>query len=114
VCYGALAPVRRKVVLTSRNSLHVHGVAWITFGFHETRVVIRLRGVPKGFSRPAQLRVGGCWGKGVVYGLGNVVSGRRTASIDPVARVTGISIVVGASKPAERAAVVACGMIPRG
>jgi hypothetical protein len=114
VCYGALPPVRARVVLRSRNSLHVHGVAWITFGLHETRVVIRLRGVPKGFSGPAHLRVGGCWGRGVEYGLGNVVRGRRTASIDPVARVTGISIVVGAARPTGRAAVVACGMIPRG
>jgi hypothetical protein len=112
VCLGTLPALRTRVVLTSRNGFHVHGVAWVKFGLHETVVVIRLKGMRRGLSRPAQLRVGGCWGRGAVYRLGNVVSGRRTASIEPVP-FTGISIVVGESKSTDRAAVIACGMIPR-
>jgi hypothetical protein len=113
VCYGTIPPVRTRVVLTSRNGSHEHGVAWIKFGLHETSVVIRLKGAPAGVSLPAHLRVGGCWGGGVVYSLGNVVNGRRVARIDSVPGFAGFSIVIRASIPAERAAVVACGVIPR-
>jgi hypothetical protein len=113
VCYGTLPPVRSRVVLTSLRGFQEHGVAWITFGLHETNVVIRLRGAPKDVKQPAHLYVGGCRGaRGNVYNLGNVVNGRRDTKINSLPRLTGFSIDVRESLPAGGTAVVACGVIP--
>jgi hypothetical protein len=112
-CYGTIPPVRTRVLLQSLSGSQEHGVAWITFGLHETNVVIRLKGAPTDVKQPARLYVGGCRGhRGIVYNLGNVVNGRRNVRIESLPRVTGFSIDVREHGRYTSAAVVACGVIP--
>jgi hypothetical protein len=112
VCLGALPTLRTRVALTSRNGSHEHGTALITFGLHETDVVLRLSRPTESVKRTAFLRIGGCWGA-PAYELGKVVDGRLVTTIDPLPRVTGVSVVVRVHKAAPGNVVVACGVIPR-
>jgi hypothetical protein len=110
-CVGTLPASRRRVVLKSRNGSSEHGVAFLTFGLHQTKVEISLTGAPPGVRQPAHIRKGGCLGR-IVARLGSVVSGRRLAKVARLVHRSGFAIVVRAST-AEGAAVVACGLIPR-
>jgi hypothetical protein len=113
VCVGNIPAARRRVVLKSQNGSSVHGVAWVTLGVHETKVVITLTGQPAGARQPAFLQSGRCTGAGGgVYPLGTVLGGRRTARIAAMHRLSGYTIAVRESTAAG-AAVVACGVIPR-
>jgi hypothetical protein len=111
VCIGTLPSSRAKVVLKSRNGSSERGLARVTFGFHQTKVVIRLSGAPSGVSQPAQILRGGCSGR-VLARLGSVVNGRSLAKVKPLKHLSGLAIAVHAST-AEGAPVVACGVIPR-
>ena len=112
VCLGTSTAGHISVVIRSRNGFREHGVAELTLGVHELKVVIRLSGAPAGASQPAHLHAGGCAGDHkVISSLGSVVNGRRAATLGP-RRVRGLSIDVHEST-AEGAAVVACGVIPR-
>jgi hypothetical protein len=110
VCVGTLPASQSKVVLKGWNGSGERGVAVVTFGFHETRVVITLRGAPAGSAQPARIRRGGCFGPTVAR-LGTVVNGRNSAKAGPLPHVAGYSLVVHASS-APGAALVACGVIP--
>jgi hypothetical protein len=110
VCIGTLPASRSTVTLKSQNGSSEHGVAVVTFGFHQTKVVITLSGAPAGVRQPARIRRGGCLGPSV-SSLGNVVNGKRSAKVGPLPHVSGYSIVVHAST-APGAAIVACGVIP--
>jgi hypothetical protein len=114
VCYGTLPPLRRQVMLTSRNGARDHGVASITFGIHDTLVSLKLKGAPKGVRRTAFIRLGGCWGRSVAFPLGNVTHGRRVVRVGIMPRDTGVAIVVRTLHAATAGAVVACGVIPSG
>jgi hypothetical protein len=108
-CYGTLPPVQAKILLRSRNDSGERGVASITFGLHQTRVVIRLTGAPKDVRQQAHLHGGGCRGEGpLVYDLGPVVNGRRDVKRDEVPKITRYSVDIHAST-AKSAVVVACG-----
>jgi hypothetical protein len=110
-CIGAPASMAR-VVLKSRNGSAERGVAVITFGLHQTKVVIRLRGAPPDVGQPAHLYEGSCRGAGkAVAFLGLVRNGRRIALADPVPHVSGYSVKVRESTAAG-ARVVACGEVP--
>jgi hypothetical protein len=111
VCFGTLPSFKTRIALTARGGSDEHGVASITFGLHETVVAIRLRGPATGRGRAAFLRLGGCWGRSVLFALGRVVHGERVARVGPVPRVTGISVVVR-THTRDGDAVVACGAIP--
>jgi hypothetical protein len=110
VCIGTLPSSRSKVVLKSQNGSGEHGVAVVTFGFHETKVVITLNGAPAGVGQPARIRRGGCFGP-TVSSLGNIVNGKHSVKIGPLPHVSGYSIVVHSST-APGAGIVACGVIP--
>jgi hypothetical protein len=113
VCVGTIPASRRRVVLKSQNGSPVHGVAWVTLGLHETKVVITLTGQPAGARQPAFLQSGRCTGAGgAVFPLGTVLGGRRTARIAPMHRLSGYTIAVRESA-GPGATVVACGVIPR-
>jgi hypothetical protein len=112
VCIGTIPTQRTMVALNGRNGFHDRGTAWITFGIHETDVVVRLSRPIKSMKPSAFLRVGGCWGK-ASFSLGRVIDGRRLARIGPLPRVTGVSVVIRAHTTPTRNAVVACGVIPR-
>jgi hypothetical protein len=111
VCLGSLPSSHARVVLKSRNGSSERGIALVTHGFHETKVVIRLTGAPSGVGQPARIRRGGCLGKTLVS-LGNVVNGRRLAKVAPIPHVSGFAIVVHASTT-DGAEIVACGVVPR-
>jgi hypothetical protein len=110
VCIGTLPSSRSKVVLKGWKGSGEHGVAVVTFGFHETKVVITLNGAPTGVGQPARIRRGGCFGP-TVSSLGNVVNGKHSVRVGPLPHVAGYSIVVHAST-VPGAALVACGIIP--
>jgi hypothetical protein len=112
VCIGGLPASTANVVLRSRNGAAERGLAVITFGIHQTKVVIRLRGAPPGVRQPAYLYEGTCRqaGKAVAF-LGLVRNGRRIALADPVPHVSGYSVEVRESTVAG-ARVVACGEVP--
>lgn len=113
VCVGTIPAARSRVVLRSQNGSSEHGVAWVTFGLNETKVVIRLTGAPSGVRQPAHLQTGRCTGpRGAVYPLGTVLDGRRTARIAPLPRYSGFTIAVRESTLAP-GTIVACGVIPR-
>jgi hypothetical protein len=109
-CYGTLPPVRTTLVLTSRNRSGQRGVAQITFGIHQTKVVLKLRGVASGARQAAHLHAGACGAKGAtIFDLGTVVNGQRTVTLDPFTqKVKRFSIDVHASS-ADDSPVVACG-----
>ena len=107
VCIGTLPSSHATVALRSFNGSGQHGVAEVTFGFHETKVVISLEGAPAGVAQPARIRRGGCFGTSGLD-LGAVVDGKRSARVVPLPHVSGYSIVVYAS---ARHAIVACGVI---
>ncbi len=111
VCVGTLPTSHARVLLRSRNGSSEQGVAFVKLGIHDTEVVIRLKGAPAGVRQPAHIRLGGCNGK-LFAPLGNVVGGRRTATVEPLAHTTGFAIVVRASTE-KGAPVVACGVVPR-
>jgi hypothetical protein len=108
---GTLPSSRARVVLKSRNGSGEHGVARVTFGLHQTKVVIQLSGAPSGVTQPAQILRGGCSGR-VMARLGNVANGRSVAKVKPLKHLSGLAIAVHASN-AEGALLVACGVIPR-
>ncbi|HKP18677.1 MAG TPA: hypothetical protein VJT84_09365 [Gaiellaceae bacterium] len=110
VCVGALPTSQSKVVLKGWKGSGEQGLAVVSFGFHETKVVITLRGAPAGVAQPVQIRRGGCFGPTVVR-LGTIVNGRHSVKVGPLPHVAGYSIVVHASS-APGAALVACGVIP--
>lgn len=112
-CYGTLPPLRRTVVLTSRNGSGQRGVAQITFGIHQTKVVLTLRGAASGARQAAHLHSGACGAKGpIVFDLGDVVNGRRAVTLDPFTKkIKRFSVDVHASS-AGRSPVVACGTKP--
>jgi hypothetical protein len=109
VCIGTLPSSHSTVALKPFHGSGQHGVAEVTFGLHETQVVISLQGAPAGVAQPARIRRGGCFGTSGID-LGAVVGGRRTARVDPLPHVSGYSIVIYAS--ATMRAIVACGVIP--
>jgi hypothetical protein len=110
-CLGTLPPSHRRVVLRSRNGSSERGVAFVTFGHHQTKVTISLIGAPPGVRQPAHISKGGCLGR-IVARLGSVVSGKRLTKVAPLAHFSGLAVVIHAST-AEGAAVVECGVIPR-
>jgi hypothetical protein len=113
VCIGA-PPNMARVVLRSRNGSAQRGLAVITFGLHQTKVVIRLRGAPQGVGQPAYLYEGSCRGAGkAVAFLGLVRNGRRVALADPVPHVSGYSVKIRESTAAG-ARVIACGEVLHG
>ena len=112
VCFGTLPPVRTRVTLVSEHGSHEHGTAWITFGFHNTAVVVVFQGAPKRAVRTLSLRLGGCSSRKVVYYLGKVARGRRFLQADPVSRLSGFSLVVRAGRSTAGGPIVACGVIP--
>ena len=109
VCLGTLPSSHSRVVLKSVNGSSEHGVAEITFGFHETKVVLRLRGAPAG-AQAVHVLAGGCAGK-VVKRLGAIVGGRGTRSAGPLRHVSGYAIAVRSSTAGS--AIVACGVVTR-
>jgi predicted small lipoprotein YifL len=108
-CYGTLPPVRTTLVLASRNRSGQRGVAQITFGIHQTKVVLKLRGAASGARQAAHLHSGACGAKGpVIFDLGDVVNGRRTVTLDPFTKkIKYFSVDVHAS--GDDSAVAACG-----
>jgi len=111
VCVGTVPSSQRRVVLKSRNGSSERGVARVTFGLHQTKVVIRLSGAPSGVRQPALIRKGGCLGR-ILTRLGNIANGTTLAQVKPLLHRSGLAIVVHAST-AKGAEVVACGVIPR-
>ena len=110
-CVGTLPTSRARVVLKSLNGSDERGVALVKLGIHETAVVIALKGAPPGVGQPAHIRKGGCGGK-IIASLGNVVDGKRRATVRPLDHTTGFAVAVHASTE-KGAPVVACGIVPR-
>jgi hypothetical protein len=111
VCLGVLPSSHSTVKLKSFNGSGEHGVAAVTFGLHETKVVITLKGAPHGVRQLARIRRGGCFGRSGLI-LGNVANGQNFAKVGPLPHVSGYSIVIHAST-VQGARIVACGVIPR-
>jgi hypothetical protein len=109
VCLGSLPPSQKRVILKSRNGSGEHGVAAVTLGLHETKVVFRLTGAPAGVRQTARILKGGCGGK-VLQWLGTIVDGKGVARADPLSRLSGFAIVVHATSDSG-AAIVACGVV---
>jgi|GEM_PF-5657068 len=112
VCYGSIPPVRKKVVIHPRNGSREHGTAWITFGFHNTAVVLEFHGAPRAATRTISLRLGGCASRRVVSYLGGVANGRRVVQANAVPRLSGFALVVRAGRSTAHGPIVACGLIP--
>jgi hypothetical protein len=111
VCVGALPASHQRVVLKSRNGSGEHGTAAVTLGLHETKVVFRLSGGPRGVRQTVRLLTGGCSGK-LLTRLGSIVDGRGVSRGNAISRLSGFAIVVHETTAAG-AAVAACGVVPR-
>lgn len=111
VCLGSLPPSFKRVVLTGRNGSAERGVAGITLGLHETKVVFRLSGAPRGVRQAVQILEGGCGGK-VLRRLGTIVDGKGVARANPMSHLSGFAIAVHATNDTG-AAIVACGVVPQ-
>jgi hypothetical protein len=110
VCVGTLPSSHQRVVLKSRNGSGVRGVASVTLGWHETKVVFRLTGAPAGVRQAVRILRGGCAGK-VLRQLGTIVNGRGVARANELSHLTGFAIAVHATAD-TRAPIVACGVVP--
>ncbi len=111
VCMGTLPSSHERVVLTSRHGSGERGVASITLGLHQTKVVFRLTGAPAGVRQTVRILRGGCAGS-VLLRLGTIVDGKGVRRADPISHLSGFAVVVHASTD-RGAAVVACGVVPR-
>jgi hypothetical protein len=111
VCLGTLPSSHTRVVLKSRNGSSERGVAGVTLGFHETKVVFRLSGAPRGVRQTVNIRRGGCAGK-VLRRLGSILDGRGVTRANPMAHLSGYAVVVHETT-ADGARIVACGVVPR-
>lgn len=111
VCLGTLPSSHKRVVLKSRNGSAERGVASVTLGIHQTRVVFRLSGAPQGVRQPVRLLEGGCGGR-LLTSLGTIVDGKGVSRADPISHLSGFAIVVHETTAAG-ATVVACGVVPR-
>ena len=111
VCLGTLPSSHTRVVLKSRNGSSERGVAGVTLGFHETKVVFRLTGAPRGVRQTVNIRRGGCAGK-VLRHLGSIVDGRGITRANAMQHLSGYAVVVHETTAAG-ARVVACGVVPR-
>jgi hypothetical protein len=111
VCLGTLPSSHKRVVLKSLNGSSERGIASVTLGFHETKVVFRLRGAPLGVRQTVRLLKGGCNGK-LLTQLGTIVDGKGVARANPISHLSGYAIAVHAST-ASGATIVACGVVPR-
>lgn len=111
VCLGTLPSSHKRVVLKSVNGSSERGIALVTLGFHETKVVFRLTGAPRSVRQTVRILAGRCGGK-VLRALGTIVDGRGVARADPMSHLSGFAIAVHASTAAD-ATVVACGLVPR-
>jgi hypothetical protein len=111
VCLGTLPSSHARVVLESRNGSSERGVAGVTLGFHETKVVFRLSGAPRGVRQTVNIRRGGCAGK-VLRQLGSIVDGKGVTRANPMQHLSGYAVVVHETTAAG-ARIVACGVVPR-
>jgi hypothetical protein len=110
VCLGTLPSSRARVVLASLNGSAERGVAVVTFGFHETRAVVRLRGAPAGSRQAVRILKGGCRGK-LHLKLGTVVGGRGVVRGQEIAHLSGLALAIHATAD-PTSPVVACGRVP--
>jgi hypothetical protein len=110
VCFGSLPPSQKRVILRSRNGSDERGVAAVTLGLHQTKVVFRLTGAPPGVRQTVRILKSGCDGK-VLRRLGTIVGGKGVARTDALPDLSGWSIAVHAGD-ATGAAIVACGVAP--
>jgi hypothetical protein len=108
VCLGTLPASHKRVVLTSRNGSAERGIASVTLGLHQTKVVFRLTGAPAGVRQTVRVVRGGCAGE-VLLHLGSIVDGRGVKLANPMSHLSGFAIVVHASTAAG-ATIVACGV----
>jgi hypothetical protein len=111
VCLGTLPSSHKRVVLKSRNGSAELGIASVTLGIHQTRVVFRLSGAPPGVRQAVRLLLGGCRGKQLSR-LGTILDGKGVSLADPISHLSGFAIVVHETTAAG-ATVVACGVVPR-
>jgi hypothetical protein len=111
VCLGTLPSSHARVVLRSRNGSSERGVAVITLGLHETKVVFRLAGAPQGVRQTVNVVRGTCGGK-LLARLGSIVDGKGVAHGNPINHLSGYAIAVHGST-AGGAQIVACGVVPR-
>jgi hypothetical protein len=115
VCIGSIPVSKFRVVLKSTNGSRERGVAWIEFGLHETRVVIRMSGAPREVSQPAHLHAGACGSdRKVVASLGSVRNGRGVASVDPLSVSSRRYAIDIHESTVTGATIVACGSVPNG
>jgi hypothetical protein len=98
-------------VLKSLNGSGERGIAYVTLGFHETKVVFRLTGAPAGVRQAAHIRSGGCGGR-LLRSLGTFADGKGVTRAGPISHLSGFAIVVRATT-ANGATAVACGVVPR-
>ena len=111
VCLGTLPSSHTRVVLKSRNGSSERGTAGVTLGFHETKVVFRLRGAPRSVRQTVNILRGDCGGK-VLRRLGSIVNGTGVTRADPMQHLSGYAITVHETTAAG-ARIVACGVVPR-
>jgi hypothetical protein len=111
VCLGTLPSSHTRVVLKSRNGSSERGIAGVTLGLHETKVVFRLHGAPRGVRQNVNILRGGCGGK-VLRRLGSIVDGQGVTRADPMQHLSGYAVVVHETTTA-RARIVACGVVPK-
>ena len=113
VCIGSLPLSEFRVVLKSVNGSAERGVAQISFGLHETRVLIRVAGAPRDVAQAAHLHPGGCGGRRkVVASLGSVRNGRRLAVVESLPLAFRRYSIDVHQSTATGALVVACGTVP--
>jgi hypothetical protein len=110
VCLGTLPSSHTRVALKSRNGSGERGIAGITLGFHETKVVFRLSGAPRGVRQAVNIFRGGCSGR-ILRRLGSIVNGAGVARADPMNHLSGYAVAVHEST-APGARIVACGAVP--
>lgn len=106
VCLGTLPSSHTRVALKSRNGSGEHGIAGVTLGFQETKVVFRLSGAPRGVRQDVNILHGGCSGK-VLRRLGSIVNGTGIARATPMNHLSGYAVAVHETTAAD-APIVAC------
>jgi hypothetical protein len=109
VCLGSLPPSHTRVTLKSLNGSGERGVAAVTLGLHQTKVVFRLTGAPAGVRQTVNLLKGGCGGR-VLLRLGTIVNGRGVVRANSISRLSGFAIAVHASS-GTGAAIAACAVV---
>jgi hypothetical protein len=97
------------VTLKSLNGSGERGVAAVTLGLHQTKVVFRLTGAPAGVRQTVNLLKGGCGGR-VLLRLGTIVNGRGVVRANSISRLSGFAIAVHASS-GTGAAIAACAVV---